>query len=1029
MRVVGIINRRVAATCCALSLWSACLSHAAAEAPGIRVVSATVDYASDPLGIDTPHPRLSWVLGSDRRNEAQSAYEIAVASDPSKFGKPDVWDSGEVRSNQSTLVPYSGPPLVSRIRYYWRVRVWDAQNQVSEWSKPAVWEMGLLSPSDWHADWIGYDHPVPPPPAYGRPDVPASLRPGDTQGQSFATDRPFRSVAAFIPTFQTKNSSVTLSLYRDGPGGALIARKRFTNQGDGHWSAIALRHAAAPGKYYLEESRVEGQIGWWTSNKSNYDYGDAYQNGKVVPGFRKIQVATIGDTPSAALNPQLRKTFSVDKPIRSARLYATALGLYEARINGQRVGDDVLTPGWTDYNSRVQYQTYDVTNLVKRGKNAIGAFVAPGWYAGHVGGFGMAQFGLMPALLMQLEITYSDGTVKRVATDRSWKASLGPLVQADLIMGETYDARRELTGWDSPDFNDAGWKPVRIKQGVNAKLVAQADEPVRVTQEIKPVSVSKTRAGAYLFDLGQNISGVARLRLSGPAGQRLTIRYAEVLKPDATIYLDNLRSAKATDVYILKGRGVETFQPKFTVHGFRYVEVSGTRGPVDLTGCVVHTAAPITLSFATDVPLLNRLQSNIAWGQRDNSVSVPTDTPARDERLGWTGDIAAFSGTAVYNMNVDRFLGDWLTDLRATQTAEGEYAAVAPIGETMGVDKAAPGWGDAGVIVPWALYQQYGDRQVLETNFDAMARWVAFLQKNSSGFLRPAIGYGDWLNVHDETPKDLIATAYFAHSTAIVAKAARALGKDAAPYDKLFAQIRAAFDKAYLLKNGRLAGDTQTAYALALTMDLLPEGMRAAAANRLAELVKADSWHLSTGFLGTPALLGALSENGHPEVAYRLLLQTTYPSWGYEIGKGATTPWERWDGIRPDGTFQNPSMNSFNHVALGAVGQWMYRNIAGIRPESPGFQRITIKPLPGGDLHAAKAQYQSGYGLIASSWSQNGGRFTLDVTIPVNTHAEIWVPSAKGAKVDADGATVLRRSDGYAVYGVGSGAYRFVVRQ
>ena len=1028
MRVVGMV-RRVAAAFGAALLWSVWVSPVSAQTSNIHVVSTTVDYATDPLGIDTVRPRLSWVLASDRRNEAQSAYQIAVASDPSKLGKPDVWDSGEVRSNQSVLVSYSGSPLVSRMRYYWRVRVWDGANRPSDWSKPAVWEMGLLSPGDWHADWIGYDHPLPPPPAFDRPDMPTSLRPGETQGQSFETDRPFRSVAALIPTFQTKNSSVTLSLYRGGPNGPLVARKRFKNQGDGQWSAIALSRAAAPGKYYLAESHVEGQIGWWTSSRSNYDYGDAYLNGKVVPGFRKIQIATVGDAPSGVLNPQFRKTFSVGKPIKSARLYATALGLYEARINGQRVGDDVLTPGWTDYNARVQYQTYDVTNLVKRGKNAIGAFIAPGWYAGHVGGFGMAQFGLMPALLMQLEITYADGTTERIATDRSWKSSLGPLVQADLVMGETYDARRELTGWDSPGFNDARWKPVRIKHGVSAKLVAQVDEPVRVTQEIKPVSVSKTKAGASIFDLGQNISGVARIRVSGPAGQRVTIRYAEVLKPDGTLYVDNLRSAKATDVYILKGRGVETFEPTFTVHGFRYVEVSGSRGPVDVVGCVVNTAAPVTLSFSTDVPLLNRLQSNIAWGQRDNSVSVPTDTPARDERLGWTGDIAAFSGTAVYNMNVARFLGNWLTDLRATQTAEGEYAAVAPIGETMGVDKAAPGWGDAGVIVPWALYRQYGDRQVLESNFDAMARWVAFLQKNSSAFLRPALGYGDWLNVHDETPKDLIATAYFAHSTAIVAKAARVLGKDATPYDKLFGQIRAAFDKAYLLKNGRLAGDTQTAYALALTMDLLPEGVRAAAANRLAELVKADGWHLSTGFLGTPALLGALSENGHADVAYRLLLQTSYPSWGYEIGKGATTIWERWDGIRPDGTFQNPAMNSFNHAALGSVGQWMYQNVAGIRPENAGFERIVIKPLPAPQIHTVEAQYQSVYGPISSNWSQQGGRFTLGVTIPVNTRAEVWVPSAEGAKIDADGATFLRRIDRYAVYDVGSGTYRFVVRQ
>jgi alpha-L-rhamnosidase len=1028
MRRIGTTLRVALIACILLQLLG--LSTVACAAPAIRVDSTSVEYAHDPIGIDVARPRLSWVLGADIRNQTQSAYEIAVASSPSLLDKPDVWASGKVESNRSVLVPYGGPPLRSRTRYYWAVRVWDAQGRQSAWSAPAWWEMGLLSANDWHAQWIGYDQTIPLPPAFDRPDVPAELPPTQTQGQTFSSASSIKSVAALVPTFMAKHTAVTFSLYQEGPGGRLVAQRRFTDHGDGVLYSLVLDSPAPPGKYYLEESAVDGRVGWYTSNRSNYDFGDAYLNGKRVPGFRMIQVKTEGDGPPVVLASQLRKPFVADKPIRSARLYATALGLYEARINGRRVGSDLLTPGWTNYNDRVQYQTYDVTSLVQRGNNALAVSLAPGWYAGHVGGFGTAQFGLMPAVLMQLEITYADGTVKRIVTDRSWKANAGPLVQADLIMGETYDARRESPGWDLPGFDDSRWTSVRIKRGVGAKLVAQADEPVRMVQEIKPLSVRRTKTGSFVYDLGQNISGVVRVRVSGHAGQTVTISHSEVLTADGSLYTANLRSAKATDTYILKGDpNGETFQPEFTIHGFRYVEVSGLETAPEVTGCAIYTDAPTTLSFSTDVPMLDKLQSNIVWGQRDNSVSIPTDTPARDERLGWTGDIAAFSGTAVYNMRIARFLGSWLTDLREAQLPTGEYPPVAPLGDASNAGKTSPGWGDAGVIVPWVLYEQYGDRRLLEENFDAMTRWIAFLQKDSQGFLRPATGIGDWLNVHDATPKDLIATAYFAHSTAIVAKAARVLGRDPEPYSKLFMQIRDAFDRAYLRPDGRLAGDSQTAYVLALSMDLLPPATRAAAVDRLVELIKGDGWHLSTGFLGTPELLAVLSDNGRADVAYRLLLQTTYPSWGYEIEKGATTIWERWDGIRPDGTFQDPSMNSFNHAALGSVGRWMYLNIAGIRSASPGFQTIVIKPLPAPQIHSANAEYDSAYGPIASHWSRTDGRFTLEVKIPVNTRAEIWVPSTKAGAIDSDGATFVRRSGDYAIYIAGSGAYRFVERQ
>jgi alpha-L-rhamnosidase len=1017
--------RRSIAVVIALALHLLFLPEPVFSAAGIRVESTSVEYASNPLGIDIAKPRLSWILASTDRNQTQSAYQIEVASSEARLANPDVWDSGKINSNQSSLVTYNGPALSSRTRYYWTVRIWDSHGQPSAWSKPAWWEMGLLSQNDWRAQWIGHDHPLPIPPAFDSSDGPSQLKPKETQGQSFASGERFKSVAAYIPTFQTDHSSVTLSLYRDGPGGQLVARQRFKNHHDNDWAVLKLRQPAAPGKYYVEQSDVDGQIGWWTSEKSNYDFGDAYLNGKPVPGFHKIRLEIEAPSPLKDFASQLRREFQVPKRVVSARLYATALGLYQVRLNGKQVSTAVLAPGWTDYNKRVQYQTYDVTSLIRNGKNAIAATLAPGWYSGNVGAFGIGQFGLMPALLMQLEITYSDGSSEQVVTDRNWKSNAGPFIQADLVMGEHYDARKETPGWDLPNFADARWKPVRIKKDVQAKLVAQVDQPVQVELELKPVSVRKSKTGSYIYDLGQNMVGTVRMRVSGRAGQKITIRHGEVLNPDGSLYTANLRSAKATDVYIPKGAGVETFAPDFTFHGFRYVEVSGANAQPEIVGRVFHTAAPFTLSFITDVPVLDQLQHNVLWGQRGNFISVPMDTPARDERLGWTGDIAAFAGTAAYNMELSKFLGKWLIDLRDTQSAEGEFAAVAPIGQTMGVDKAGPGWGDAGVIVPWVLYQQYGDRRLLEENFNAMTKWVAFLQKNSTGFLSPKTGYGDWLNLNDDTPKDLIATAYFANSAAIVAQAADALGKDSSRYRKLFGQVRDAFDRSFVFPNGRIAGDTQTGYVLALSMDLLPAASKNAAADRLVELIKGRGWHLSTGFLGTPRILAVLSETGHADVAYRVLLQTSFPSWGYQIGKGATTMWEHWDSIRPDGTFQDAKMNSFNHDAFGSVGQWMYQNIAGIRPGSAGFQKIVINPTPGGNVTSANSKYSSVYGPIESNWTDKDGRFSLDAVIPVNTTAEIWIPTRKGQTVDAGGAQPVTRQEGFTIYKVGSGSYHF----
>ncbi|MFV2173268.1 family 78 glycoside hydrolase catalytic domain [Actinomadura sp. LOL_016] len=994
---------------------------------GVRVAATTTEYGDRPLGIDDPRPRLSWRLASPARDQSQSAYEIRVASSRAKLAAGDVWTSGKVESAQSVLVPYGGPALEPRTRYHWTVRVWDGSGRASKWSEPTWWETGLLDGRNLGGEWIGHDAPLPLPTAFTGQNDPSQLKKG-TQGQTFTSDEPVAAVSIPMPTWQTSDADATVSLRRDGPGGELLAERRVENHSDNAEATLELEEPVPAGTYYIEQSEPSGQIGWWGHTEGGYEHGRAYRDGKPADGDRRFSFRTVSEG-ADGMTSQLRKEFELGKKVERARLYSTALGVYTAQINGHRVGNDELTPGWTDYAKRVQYQTYDVTKLLRGGGNAIGATLAPGWYSGHIAIFGPGQYGDRPWLRAHLRIDYTDGTSQTVVTDRSWRSGAGPVQKSDLLMGEAYDARAQTPGWSRPGFDAAGWKPVLVNAEADPLPVAQSAAPTRVEREIEPVKITSPEPGVHIFDLGQNMVGTVRLRVSGEAGKKVTLRHGEVLDEDGTLYTANLRTAEATDTYTLKGGGTETYVPRYTFHGFRYVEVTGYPGTPDLdavTGRVMHTAEPFTMSFKTDAKMLNQLHGNITWGQRGNFLSIPTDTPARDERMGWSGDINVFGRTATYNMDSARFLTKWMRDMRDAQSPDGAFPDVAPRVGFLGGGSA--GWGDAGVTVPWNLYQAYGDRRVLEDNYPAMQKWITYLEQHSEGLLRPASGYGDWLNVEDETPKDVIGTAYFAHSADLVAEVARALGRtdDAERYDDLAGRVRAAFADAYVTEGGaRIKGDTQTAYALALSFGVLPEDAREPAADRLVELIEARDWHLSTGFLGTPELLPVLTDTGHTDVAYRLLHQKSYPSWGYQIGKGATTMWEHWDSIKPGGGFEDPAMNSFNHYAYGAVGEWMYANITGIAAAEPGYRKITIRPRPGGEVDRADGRYDSVYGPIETKWSVRHDRFDLSVSIPVNTTAEVWVPARSASDVRQRGATFLRMQDGAAVFAVGSGSHRF----
>ncbi|MET7982898.1 MULTISPECIES: alpha-L-rhamnosidase [unclassified Streptomyces] len=1034
-------------------------SASAARRGAPRVTTPTVEYVDRPLGLDARHPRLSWPMTSDKPGMRQAAYQIRVASSASGLSHPDVWDSGKVTSEDSVLVPYAGPQLAPRTRYFWSVRVWDTDGAASGWSAPSWWETGLMDRAQWSADWVSA-----PPVLTDAPSLEGSswiwFPEGDPASSAPAATRWFRRVVDIPDGVTAAKIAISAdNVFSLSVNGAEVARTDLATDNE-DWrrpAVVDVLGRLRPGRNVLAvaaanatvgpaglvavlslttasgERRIVTDTSWKAADAE--PAGDWRGDGFDDSGWPAAKPAAAwGAGPWGRVVPasfaanQLRHAFTLpDKKVARARLYATALGLYEAHLNGSRVGRDQLAPGWTDYRERVQYQTYDVTSLLRPGANAIGAYVAPGWYAGNVGMFGPHQYGERPALLAQLEVEYADGTSERVTSGTDWRASAGPIVAADLLGGETYDARMETAGWTSPGFDDRTWLAVRAAgDGAPGRIVAQVDGPVRVAGERPPEKVTEPAPGVFVFDLGQNMVGSVRLKVSGDAGTTVRMRHAEVLNPDGTLYTANLRSAAATDTYTLKGGGEETYEPRFTFHGFRYVELTGFPGTPTaqaVTGRVMHTSAPFTLEFETDVPMLNQLHSNITWGQRGNFLSVPTDTPARDERLGWTGDINVFAPTAAYTMESARFLAKWLVDLRDGQTADGAFTDVAPMVGTVG--NGVAGWGDAGVTVPWSLYQAYGDRQVLADAWPSVQAWLGYLERHSDRLLRPADGYGDWLNVSDETPKDVVATAYFAHSADLATRMAGELGEDPAPHASLFARVREAFQNAYVGADGRVKGDTQTAYVLALSMNLLPDGLRTAAAGRLVDLIRAKDWHLSTGFLGTPRLLPVLTDTGHTDVAYRLLGQRSFPSWGYQIDKGSTTMWERWDSIRPDGSFQTPGMNSFNHYAYGSVGEWMYANIAGISPGRPGYREIVVRPRPGGDVTSARATFTSVYGPVSTHWRQGSGGFDLTCAVPANTTAEVWIPATGPDAVSHTRATFLRAEDGCAVYRVGSGRHRF----
>jgi alpha-L-rhamnosidase len=1046
---------------------------------GTTVENLRCEYLVNPIGIDVTKPRLSWILESDQRSCMQNAYHVLVASSVEMLerNKGDLWNSGKVESDQSNQVVYKGKTLKSRMRCYWKVRIWDNSGRMSDWSEPAMWTMGLLKTEDWQAKWIGYD--AEPPAIYKQQKDSDQLSlesnkwiwfdEGDPVISAPISTRFFRKSFEIASDKSIKRARFALlvdnqaTIFINGEGAGQVSGWQSVHiivvtdklSAGANTVAIAVANvgdAANPaglvGKLLVEfESGETMDVlidGSWKASNVELD-------GWQMPGFDDNawsdakEIVQMGGSPWGRPSqeelvlpppPYLRKSFVVNKPVKRAVVYASALGLYELRINGMRVGEDYFTPGWTDYTKRVYYQTYDVTDLLTKSGNTIGAILADGWYAGYVG-FGKKRehYGSEPRLFVQLEVEYNDGTRQVVATDEAWKAAYGPLFEADFLMGETYDSRQEIKDWCKYWFDDTGWEEAAVTDHIQAKIQAYPGVPVKKVLKIEPKEITEPKKNVYVFDMGQNFAGWVRLKATAPTGTKIVLRFAEMLNPDGTIYTANLRAARCTDTYICKGGGEEIWEPRFTFHGFRYVEITGYPGkpPLDaISGVVVQSNTPLAGAFECSNPMVNQLYKNIVWGQRSNFIEVPTDCPQRDERLGWTGDAQIFIRTATYNMDVAAFFTKWLVDLKDAQGPDGAFPDVAPRKVAMGDGTAA--WGDAGVICPYTIYEVYDDKRVIEKHYDSMKKWISYLKTNSSSLLRPDKGYGDWVSIASNTPKDVIGTAYFAYSTRLLSKMAAAIGKgdEAKEYEELFEQIKAAFNEAYVSEDARIKGNTQTCYLLGLHFDLLPADKREQAATHLVERIEAKNWHLSTGFVGLSYLLPTLTETGHLDVAYRLLFNDTFPSWGYSIKNGATTIWERWDGWTEEKGFQDPGMNSFNHYSFGSVGRWLFGTVAGIDTDGPGYKKIIIRPMPGA-ITRASASYDSVNGMIVSNWQLKNDTFMLNVIIPANTTAMVYIPAESAKSITesgrratgAKGVQFLHIKQGTAVFTVGSGNYQF----
>ncbi len=1013
-------------------------------AQSVKPVAPRCEARTNPLGIEERQPRLSWrleALSPKARNLRQTTFRVQVAATREELaaGKAGLWDSGKVNSNRSIQVRYSGKALRSGMPVWWRVMVWDQDGVASAWSETAHWTMGILDTAEWKAEWIGAGEIRD----YRHPNSPLRFRDkaqwiwGDAAADAVDFEKVIESSA---------NDPVQVAFFVGSADARFELRLNGQLAGSGKAVQVPTPFDLAaflkPGKntitVHAEKGKAAtrgflGTIHIRTSKGRTLDIVTDESWQVTATNAQPVKATVLGPYGMAPWGKagekefrsipavMLRKEFAAKRPVKRATAYISGLGTFELTLNGQKTSDDVLAPALMEYDKRVPYVTYDVTSKIRQGQNAIGVQLGAGrFFAPRIAvPTKFRDFG-MPRLLFQMVIEYADGSSETVLSDESWKVSIeGPLRAANEFDGEDYDARLEMTGWDAAGFKETGWTAARRMEAPRGVLATQPSEPMKVTEVLRPRSVKELRPGVFVFDMGQNMVGWCRLRVQGPAGTTVQLRHAETLRADGSLYVENLRSAMATDFYTLKGSGVETWSPRFIYHGFRYVEVTGYPGRPGLDaidGHVVHDALATAGAFASSNELLNRLHRNILWGVRGNYRSIPTDCPQRDERQGWLGDRSGESLGETYLYDVEAFYSKWMTDISDSQKPNGSVPDVAPAFWPFYSDGVT--WPASLLIIPGHIYDQYGNQRVLERNYDAMRRWVTHMRGFMKDGIMPRDTYGDWCVppespelIHSKDParntsRELIGSAYFYHLLNKMAQYARVIGRtqDVAEYEALAASLKEAFNRKFFNAVEATYGNgSQTSQLLPLAFGLAPQDKRRAVFEQLTRNIEVQTkGHIGVGLLGAQWIMQILTEFDRADLAYRLATNTTYPSWGYMANHGATTVWELWNGDTAE-----PSMNSGNHVMLvGGLLTWMYESLAGIKASAPGFSSIDIAPTPVKGLDWVKADHDSPYGKIGCRWRQSKGQLIVDVTIPPNTRAKVHLP------------------DG--VKEVGSGQYRFV---
>jgi alpha-L-rhamnosidase len=1039
-------------------------------------VDLKVEYRKNPAGIDVAQPRLSWVLESTEpgaRGEMQTAYQMIAADSPEtlKSEKDALWDTGKVLSDQSIQVVYEGKPLLSRQNVWWKVRVWDTKGEVSRWSEPARWSMGLLSPGDWSAKWIGVES------GGGKAESLAQAKwiaPTGGGARGFfryeveLKQKPAVALGMFV------GSGATV-VYVNGKKTDTPARGKdtlmagditgFFNAGKNivevEVSAGSGERAALIGSIGFDTSdaeqiKVRTDEKWSASPQQPQDWlrwnAASVSAAEVLGPYGMQPWGNVGFADRTSLPARmLRKEFTARPAVKRATAYISGLGWFELYVNGKKVSDDVLVPALSDYDKHVFYLTYDVTSNVRQGRNALGVILGNGRYFSPRGSFNYFESRTFnrPRLLMQLEVEYVNGNREVIASDDTWSVTTdGPIGNNNEYDGEEYDARKEMKDWDTPGFNDSSWQNASVVEAPAGKLTAQTIEPIRVVETVKPVKVTASGPNKYMVDLGQNIVGWVRVSATGPAGSQIKLRHAETLRSDGALYVDNLRTARATDVYTMKGGGAETYEPRFVYHGFRYVEVTTSprvSKPV-VEGRVVSDSIEQTASFESSSALLNQIHKNIVWGTKDNYHSVPTDCPQRDERMGWLGDRAASSRGEMYLFDNAALYSKWIGDMEDTQRPDGSLSDVAPAYWQAYSENVT--WPASFVVIPRHLYELQGDKRVIEQHYPAMKKWLEHMATYMKADLIAKDTYGDWCVppespklIHSEDPArrtdgEVLASAYYYHLLRMMAENARLLnkGQDAAEFDETAERVKLAFNKKYFHDDSNTyANATQTSSILPLAWGIVPQERREKVFEALVRKIEEQNkGHVGTGLIGIQWLMRTLTDNGRADLAYEIASQTSYPSWGYMVNQGATTVWELWNGDTAD-----PAMNSGNHLMLvGDLNVWFYERLAGIQPdpEKPAFKHVVLKPAVASGLTFAKATHASPHGKISSNWRREGDRLHWDIVVPANTTATVYVP-AKTAETVMEGGHVssgarevkfLRMENGAAVYNIGSGTYAFV---